>query len=244
MRVGLIQFDIAWQDRKANKSKIEKILKHIKSIDWLIFPEMALTGFSMDSKFTEMQAGDLAFFQNLAVKYKAFISFGGVKNKKNCLITLNKSGEIINKYAKNHLFSYANEDKFYKAGKNTKPFKLGDYSITPTICYDLRFAPLYWAQAKKTDIYLNIANWPASRAKHWEALLKARAIENQAYIIGVNRVGKDPDLAYPGKSMIIGPQGETLLEIGSREGCFLYDFPKEKLVKEVRKEYPFLKDRV
>jgi predicted amidohydrolase len=110
------------------------------------------------------------------------------------------------------------------------------------VCYDLRFADLFWDAAPRTDLYLGVANWPASRAGHWITLLRARAIENQAYVVGVNRVGEGGGLAYAGGSHVIGPQGEILAEAGEDEVTVFADIDPSR-VAETRRDFPFQQDR-
>ncbi|MDP7195205.1 MAG: nitrilase-related carbon-nitrogen hydrolase, partial [SAR202 cluster bacterium] len=160
----------------------------------------------------------------------------------NCLITLNRSGEQVLVYNKIHLITYYDEEKTYREGSVTQKFVINDFNIIPTICYDLRFSYLFWENAPITDAYVVIANWPAERDSHWKSLLKARAIENQSYVIGVNRIGKDLNTEYLGNSLIISPNGEIVLDSGNSEGIAYVDIKKE-YINETRKSYPFLNSR-
>lgn len=244
MKVGLFQYDISWEDKAKNKDKIMQIIdRDVKTkLDWLIFPEMTLTGFSMDTKRTILLDEDLAFFRTLSKKLDSNISFGGVKDKKNMAITLDTKGDILSSYAKRHLFSYAKEDLYYVAGNIPEVFEVMGMKVLPSICYDLRFSNMFWDRAKNTDVIFVMANWPSSRREHWKTLLKARAIENQAFVVGVNRIGVSPFLDYSGDSLMFGPFGEEKLNCSNGEGVFIVDISKQEL-DSVRKEYPFLKDR-
>jgi predicted amidohydrolase len=246
LNLGFIQYAPKWEDKAANQEQILTILNiyqaNLNQLDWLIFPEMTLTGFSLNSAVTTLTPNDLTFFQNIAQKYQIHLSFGIVQNQQNCLITLNPNGEIFHQYAKRHLFSYANEHKTYLPGDKTTGFKINDFHITPSICYDLRFTDLFWPNAAQTDLFLNIANWPKTRNLHWQTLLKARAIENQAFVLGVNRLGTDPQNNYQGNSLLIDPFGKIKLAAKNQTGLFTACLNK-KTVQQTRIKFPFLADR-
>ncbi len=248
MKLGLVQYDICWEDKTASKEKLLSLLEKNKasSADWLIFPEMTLTGFSLDLKKTEFDSTDVDFFKAVAKKYNSYVTFGGVFNKNNRAVTVDTKGNIINEYSKQHLFGYGNETSYYEAGKNSKNrelFDMGGLKIMPSVCYDLRFSYLFWDYAKNTDVFFVIASWPKSRREHWKTLLRSRAIDNQCYVVGVNRVGSDPKLEYAGDSCVYGPFGEEIINCGDKEAVFFAEISKEQVIK-VRKEYPFLNDRV
>jgi predicted amidohydrolase len=243
MKIGLFQFDIIWEDKEQNKLKILSILEqNRKDFDWLVFPEMTLTGFSMQAGITILDKSDLDFFANLAKSLNCNLTFGGNINGNNTSVTLSSEGFIINEYKKNHLFSFAGEDENYIAGKSCSVFKVGNIGITPAICYDLRFSYHFWSNAINTGIFCIIANWPESRKFHWRTLLCARAIENQTYVVATNRVGKDPLNGYSGNSMIIDPLGQIILEVENQEGIFVASIDPS-IVTNVRNNFQFLNDR-
>ncbi|HEC85340.1 MAG TPA: hypothetical protein ENI48_08920 [Thioploca sp.] len=245
MKVGLAQINPLWENRAATKAHILTLLeKNITpaSVDWLIFPEMTLSGFSMNQEATTLDDSDVSFFRQLAQDYQTIISYGGVVDGKNGCFTVNANQEQVSRYEKTHLFSYATEDQYYTPGDKLTTFSQNEFQITPTICYDLRFANLFWQTGPQTDIFVVMANWPASRLAQWQILLKARAIENQCFVIGVNRVGADPNVTYAGGSGVFAPTGETLLEPAPKEGIFAVELSKQ-LVLETRSHFPFLKDR-
>lgn len=245
MKIALCQLDMAWEDKEANKKKISSMVEAfpgIKNTDWLIFPEMTLSGFTMNSEKSALSAADTEFFSSLARRYSVNVSFGGVLDGLNKLITMNRAGEIVSAYSKIHLFSYAGENREYKAGERQESFSLEGLNVVPAVCFDLRFSYLFWNAAEKTDMFVVIADWPAKRAEHWISLLKARAIENQCYVAGVNRVGAEGKVEYCGNSMIFDPMGRVVLDCGSKEGIFAAEATKE-LVRETRARYPFLKER-
>ncbi|MBI5883943.1 MAG: carbon-nitrogen family hydrolase [Elusimicrobia bacterium] len=245
MKLGLCQLDCAFEDKAATKRRIARLLRRIppgKALDWLLFPEMTLTSFSMKPRKTALSREDMSFFIAIAKERSAFVSFGGVRGGRNLLITLDRSGREVSSYAKTHLFTRLKEEDAYTQGSKPETFSLEGARVSPTVCFDLRFAYLYWNLGPKTDIFVNIACWPTRREEHWLTLLRARAIENLCYSVGVNRVGRDPDFEYCGRSGIYDPMGVQVLDCGCKEGVFTADISVES-VAETRARLPFLKDR-
>jgi len=247
MKIGLCQFDMVWENRPANQEKIAAMLENCPEkgkIDWLILPEMTLSGFSMNTQAATLDDKDTAFFSALAKKYAMNISYGGVQDGYNNLITLNREGKIISSYSKIHLYSFAGEAEHYKYGEKQQTFELEGFRVTPAICFDLRFPYLFWNAAEKTDIYVVIASWLAQRAEDWMTLLRARAMENQCYVAGVNRTGTDPFLPYSGNSMVFDPLGRVVADAKSVEGITVtqIDVNKEQVAK-TRTRIPFFNDR-
>ncbi len=247
MKIALCQFDQVWEDRAANQRKISGMLAacpHISAAQWLVFPEMTLSGFSMSTSATTLTAADIAFFKTMARTNNLWVSFGGVVDGLNKLITLNPAGEIVSAYAKIHLYSFAGENAHYTSGGTQETFQLDDLAVTPAVCFDLRFPYLFWNKAEATDVFVVIASWPARRAEHWMTLLRARAVENQCYVVGVNRTGKDPTLEYSGNSMIFDPLGKVVLDCKSVEGVFVAEIDvKKDLVTTTRTRFPFFNDK-
>ena len=146
-------------------------------------------------------------------------------------------------YDKRYPFSYAQENEYYRAGDKAITVPINGIRYTPTVCYDLRFNDAYWPVALDTDCYLVVANWPESRRHHWKTLLVARAIENQAYVVGVNRVGIDPNVSYSGDSLVIDPLGEIVAECPpGMEATLIAEIDPNK-VAETREKFPFMNDR-
>ena len=245
MKLGLFQYDISWENKTANKSKILSILATAgaKNVDWIIFPEMTLSGFSMDLSKTTIDDADIDFFKRISKDYNCNVSFGGVVDSNNRNITVNTHGDVISEYSKVHLFGYGEETSHYKKGKKEISFEMDGVKIVPLVCYDLRFSYLFWDHAARTDVFYIIASWPASRRTHWIDLLKARAIENQCFVIGVNRVGTDPKLTYSGDSMVIDPMGKEILNCHDVEGLHIAAINVEEVLR-TRTSFPFLKDRL
>lgn len=247
MKIGLLQYDMKWEDKEANKKRISGITEaseHKGKIDWLILSEMTLSGFTMNTSVSELNDSDRAFFSELAVKYSMNISFGGVEGGYNKLITLNRKGERINEYSKIHLYAFGGEDKYYKSGSERKVFELEGLRVMPAVCFDLRFPYLFWSMAEKADVYVAIAAWPMRRAEHWMTLLRARAVENQAYCFGVNRLGFEEKVEYSGNSMGFDPLGKAVIDCQSREGITVSETDvTAELVSKTRERFPFLKER-
>ena len=247
MRIAVCQYDIKWEDKEANKKKIEELIDKCgrkSEIDWLIFSEMTLSGFTMNKEASTLSEDDLKFFSELAKKHSVNISFGGVENGYNNMVTINRKGARINAYSKIHLYSFGGEDKHYKAGAEQSIFELEGFRIMSSVCFDLRFPYLFWNMADKADIFVNMAAWPMKRAEHWMTLLKARAIENQCCMVGVNRIGFEGKIEFSGNSMAFDSMGNVIVDAESKEGVFIAQTPfAMENIEKVRSRFPFIKDR-
>ncbi len=248
MKINLCHFSAVWENPEASIDKIENLLAGYEKSDLLIFPELSLTGFTMESlKFAEEIDGvSVQYFMKLAGRLKTNIFCGVIQKDDNkiynSLFHFDEKGLIKAVYKKIHPFSYGREDKNYSAANELVVTEINHVKIGLTICYDLRFPELYRLYAKKgIDVLVNIANWPIPRIDHWRTLLKARAIENQCFMIGCNRVGDDPLLKYSGSSGIFDPLGSEILSAGDKEGIFSAEINLEN-VSETRKKLPFLAD--
>jgi omega-amidase len=245
MRVALCQFDQLWEDAGANQARISALVDACaEPFDWIVFPEMTLSAFTMAVDKATLTAAGHAFFAELARRRRAWVSFGGVEDGYNKLFTLDRDGRPVSRYAKRHLYSFAGEDKHYRTGHAVETFELEGLAVSPAVCFDLRFPQEFWDEATRTHVYVVIASWPARRSEHWMTLLRARAIENQAYVIGVNRTGTDPTLEYSGNSMIYDPLGKVVLDAGAREGVHVAASGLDRaLVERTRERFPFFADR-
>ncbi len=246
--IGIVQYSPVWENKSASKEKIINLIDETKGLDLIIFPEMTLTGFTMKSKAfsEELNKETHSFFSTIAKKKKCAVMYGliekGKKKNFNTLVHLNNQGKIISSYRKIHPFSYSKENIFYGKGKETVVTKVKGIKIGLSICYDLRFPELYRFYAKeKVHLIVDIANWPDTRIEHWRSLLKARAIENQCYVAGVNRVGNDPKLHYNGFSSVFDPMGKEIVAVENEEKIIVAEIDKT-YVDEVRKKLPFLDD--
>lgn len=242
MRIGLCQIDSQWEDRSATKKRILRMLSAWGgTVDLLIFPEMVLSGFTMGLA-AGLDPSDHAFFEDIAKQHGAFVLYGGVKEKFNCVFCASRNGETSTLYRKRHLFTFGGETDSYQSGTEPGFLEIGGVRLGLSICYDLRFGYQFWPHASDCDGFVVIASWPETRKEHWLTLLKARAIENLAFVIGVNRVGTDPKLPYSGDSSVFGPFGERLLECGRVEGVYCTQIDFEETAR-TRNRYQFLKDR-
>jgi len=222
MKIAVIQTDIIWENPNNNYNNIQEKLNGInnKKVDLIILPEMFSTGFSMDSeKISEKNKGKtFSWMKNLA-QDKGISIIGSVATKDkgkyfNRLYYINSLGDYKH-YDKRHLFRMANEHKHYSMGNERTIIRLKDFNICPLICYDLRFPVFsrntFIKSSFKYDCLIYVANWPKARVSAWTSLLKARAIENQVYVIGVNRVGMDGNgIEYNGKSRIYDFKGDRI----------------------------------
>lgn len=196
-----------------------------KKTDYLLFPEMSLTGFSMNTSFIGEELNKsktLKVFTEFGKKYDIFLGIGYVEKRKekafNRYAVINPEGKVLIDYAKIHPFSYGEEGIYYAGGSKIEHVKIKDVQTVPFICYDLRFPEIFQMASKDSHFITVAANWPKQRREHWITLLKARAIENQCYIAGVNRVGHGNGLEYSGDSIIIDPYGEIISENIEGEG--------------------------
>lgn len=233
MRVALVSLDQAWENKDQNLIACRGFVQRAKvqGVDLLIFPEMTLTSFSMNTSVTaedSQTSKTVESFKALAQEFQIAIVFGVVfkdsdKATNNALL-VDSCGAVKASYIKMHPFTFAGEDKMFNGGNAISFGKVGNITIGMTICYDLRFPELYSALAKHCDCIINIANWPAKRLDHWNVLLKSRAIENQIFIIGVNRTGSDGNgYEYKESSQAINPNGELLNQFISENQFHIYE---------------------
>jgi predicted amidohydrolase len=246
INVTLIQSDIIWEDRISNLKKYQEKLNQIESTDLIILPEMFTTGFSMSPKdISENMNGEtIQWMKQNANKMNSAISGSIIIEEDgkyfNRFIWVNPDGSIHH-YDKRHLFSFAGENENYTAGNEKIIIEYKGWKICPLICYDLRF-PVWSRNSEDYDLLIYVANWPDKRKSAWKSLLTARAIENQCYVIGVNRVGKDSKNYYSGDSSLINALGETLYTNSHIEEIYSNTISKYDLNK-VRTQLPFLNDK-
>ena len=251
MQILALQTDIDWEDPAANREKVRRLLDAAppKPGALVVLPEMFATGFTMDPAKTAEPAGGETelFLSGLAKKRKACVLAGLPTRAKggkfhNEAVAFAPDGGVLARYAKLHPFTPAGESDAYAAGKKSATFAWGGFTVAPLICYDLRFPEAFRVSVRSgATLFPVIASWPGTRIAHWTALLRARAIENQAVVVGVNRCGADPKADYPGKSAIFGPDGALLAEAGETEGILAAE-AEPTVVAAYRKVLPFLKD--
>ena len=248
MNVALIQTDIIWENPSENRKNLEEKIKALnESIDLIVFPEMFTSGFTMHPNLVaETMNGvpvlwlkNIAKTKNCAITGSLVIVENG--NLYNRMVFVFPNGEIQH-YDKKHLFTLAGEDKIYTSGKEKVIVNYKDFKICLQVCYDLRF-PVFSRNTENYDLLIYVASWPKVRTNAWDILLKARAVENVSYVIGVNRIGTDNNnFEYIGHSQIIDELGNFILKPTENEGVFIADFDKNKML-ETRNKLNFLDDR-
>lgn len=249
MRIIGCQWDLVWEDPNANYARAEALLAQVKSADLIIFPEMFSSGFSMNvERIAEFDPSQTELFLKIVAAAKNSVVMGGLVRHEegekgtNELIAFSPDGNVLGRYQKNRTFRYTGESDFYENGTEVSVWPCQETKVAAFICYDLRFPELFRrATVGGAEIIVVIASWPTVRVEHWITLLRARAIENLAYVVGVNRCGSDPNLNYPGRSVIIDPWGEIVADAGSDEGLVAADIDLKKL-RTWRDEFPALQD--
>ncbi len=247
LKITLIQCDLAWEDKVRNLAIFSKLIQTAGGTDVIVLPEMFSTGFSMNAKHLaeKMDGHTVTWMQETA-------------NKKSCVITgsliIEEEGKYFNRliwmkpdgnysyYDKRHLFSLGDEHNSYEKGNKKLIVEISGWKLCPLVCYDLRF-PVWSRNEEDYDVLIYAANWPERRIYAWTQLLIARAIENQCYVIGVNRIGIDGNNIYhSGNSAVINPMGEKLWEVIDERAVYTASLSKQYLT-DIRTKLPFLSDR-
>jgi predicted amidohydrolase len=251
VKVAAIQHDIVWERPEENHARLApRIAEAAASGARLVaLTEMYATGFSMAAeRIAEPVDGPSAQFLAAQARDAGAWVCGSIPTRDggglptNRFVLAGPGGELRH-YDKLHPFSYAGEHEHYRSGDGTITVDIEGVRVTPFVCYDLRFADDFWAEAAGTDLFVVVANWPAARSVHWQTLLRARAIENQAYVLGVNRVGRGGEIDYRGDSAIIDPFGEMLAVAAPEVEQTITAEVDPARVADVRARYPFLRDR-
>ena len=265
MQVAIIQHDIVWQDGMATTNHVAPLVARAASggARLVVLTEMFATGFSMNTELiAERPGGPIEQWLVAQARQHGIHLLGSIAQKQenapravNVAVLAGPDGQIT-RYEKMHPFTFAREHDHYRAGDKALTVDIEGVRTSIFICYDLRFADDFWVLAHDTDCYIVVANWPEPRREHWRALLRARAIENQAYVVAANRVGlagvdraanggSPPDdrrLNHTGDSAIIDPLGRTLAEAAYDEAVLTADIDVAR-VADVRRRFPFLDDR-
>jgi predicted amidohydrolase len=252
VRVAAVQHDIVWEDPPANYARLAPMIGEAArdGARLVVLTEMCTTGFSMHTeRIAEPFDGPSArFLQEQAATLGVWVCGSipecepGGDKPANCLVLASPGGDLF-RYRKIHPFSYSGEHERFAAGERLVTVVVDDVRVSLFVCYDLRFADEFWALASDTDCYVVPANWPVQRRDHWRTLLRARAIENLAFVVGVNRVGSGGGADYVGDSAVIGPFGEELVDGAGRGETILYADVDPAAVARTRQRYPFLPDR-
>lgn len=251
MKVAVVQHDIVWADRDANFAALTPSIAQAvhNGAELIVLSEMFSTGFVVDRDDIGEHFGGPSsqFLSRMAREHNVFICGSCPEIQQddprpfNSLVVAHPDGSC-DRYSKIHPFTYGGEDKHFRAGDSFVTISVNGIRLSLFVCYDLRFANEFWEVAHETDAYIIPANWPESRRAHWIALLTSRAIENQAYVIGCNRIGNGGNLNYVGDSRIIDPLGAVLADAGS-ESTIIYADINAETVRSVREKFPFLQDR-
>lgn len=254
--VAAIQSDIAWEDPAANFKDLAPRIQGAAASGarLVVLPEMYACGFSMDTgRVAEPPGGpSTEFLQQQARAHGVWVCGSvpelpaGEPSDKgarpfNTLVLSSPDG-ALSRYRKTHPFTFSGEHEHYNAGDAFVTVDIEGLRCTLFVCYDLRFANEFWETAHATDAYIVVANWPQKRRHHWSTLLRARAIENQAYVVAANRVGEGGGLVYSGDSCVIDPWGETLASAAMRPTTLLAALDPE-VVRSARAKFPVLGDR-
>jgi predicted amidohydrolase len=251
MRIAAVQHDIVWEDREANFARLAPQVGRAAAAgaELVLLTETFSTGFSMTEGIGEAEGGPSArFLAAQAADHGVWV--GGSCPEiapdgplpYNSFVLAGPDG-TTHRYRKLHPFTHGGEHERFRAGAGPVTVTIGGLRITPFVCYDLRFADVFWQAAPETDLYVVVANWPAARRLHWQTLLQARAIENQAYVVGCNRVGTAGDgTEHAGDSRIVSPMGELLATAAGTETLVLADVDPAE-VAATRDRLRFLPDR-
>jgi predicted amidohydrolase len=250
VRVAAIQHDIVWESPPENYERLAPRVEAAArdGATFVVLSEMFASGFSMrtDLIAESVDGPSVQFLRDLASRHRVHVG-GSIAIRDgarvfNTFVVASPDATLVS-YRKLHPFSYGREHEHYAAGDALVVTTIHDVRVALFVCYDLRFANQFWTLAPDVDAYVVTANWPSARRHHWRSLLVARAIENQAYVVGCNRVGDAPKLHYAGDTMIVDPLGETIAGAADdAEDVAVADITTQR-VREVREQYPFLPDR-
>ncbi|MGY1916915.1 nitrilase-related carbon-nitrogen hydrolase [Blastococcus sp. SYSU DS0973] len=251
MRIAAVQHDIVWEDREANFARLAPQVGRAVAAgaELVLLTETFSTGFSMTPGIGEPEGGPSAgFLAAQAAEHGVWVGGScpeiapGEQLPYNSFVLAGPDG-TTHRYRKLHPFAHGGEHERFRAGEGPVTVEIGGLRVTPFVCYDLRFADVFWRAAPGTDLYVVVANWPGARRLHWQTLLQARAIENQAYVVGCNRVGTAGDgTEHAGDSRVVDPMGELLATAAGAETLVLADVDPAE-VTATRDRLRFLQDR-
>lgn len=243
----VVQARLSWKNPAENRQHLADLLNDAATpFDLAVFPETFTTGFLGDPDLPseDMNGPTVAWMKEMAQQHGSAMAGSAViveQGKRfNRFLLVSPDGGVQH-YDKRHLFGFGGENERYSAGDERVVMRLGEWRICPQICYDLRF-PVWCRNRNDYDLLLLVANWPEKRIQHWCSLSQARAIENQAWVVAVNRVGKDGHgFAYPGRSQVVSPLGAVIADLPGVEECRLLELDLEQ-VKHTRDTFPFQAD--
>ena len=246
MKVSILQHDIAWGNPTENRQHLEQLIESAPEADLYVLPEMWSTGFATEPEgLAERDDATLQWMKQMALRYDTALAGsvaveenGKFYNRLYCV----KPDGVVEYYDKHHLFSYGGEDKHYACGNKRVVVEWRGVRFLLTVCYDLRF-PVWMRYCGDYDAMLCVANWPTVRIDSWNILLRARAIENQCFVVGVNRVGKDPNCEYCGCSAIINPYGQIIVECERHKECSAEAVLDMQMLQAYRTKFPALNEK-
>lgn len=250
--VNLVQLDCVWENKPASHDRVRHRLEARPPApgSLVMLPETFSTGFSTNLAATAQgePPEDELFLAGLARQYQAYV-MGGVVHRispdqgQNQSVTFAPDGQLVARYVKMQPFSGAGEDKIHVAGHEVVTFPWQGFTVAPFVCYDLRF-PEHFRRAvdQGANLLAVIASWPVKRDRHWQILLQARAIENQAYVVGVNRCGSDPGYYHSGRSIVVDPHGVIVADAGEQERVVTAAVELDTVLNW-RRDFPALRDR-
>lgn len=243
LTIALGEYDTGWHNVQESLKRAEQVVKDAvsKSAQLVVLPEMCTTGFTMETdKYAELADGESVCGLKRIAKDAGVYLIAGVPTTDgscnfNSSFVINPQGNVVSEYRKQRLFTYADEPDHYTAGDRSVIVNIEGVRVGLFICFDMRYPELFREVARDVDAAIVIANWPATRRKHWDVLLQSRAIENQFYMVAVNRTGEGGNLSYDGGSAIIGPRGEEIAKGPLGIGVIDTEY-----VAKVREEFPVL----
>ena len=248
MKVALCQLEILFEKKEENIRRVIGFMEQARSAgaDLVLFPEMSLTGFSMNISLTgEKDRESVERVCAAAKRIGIAVGLGWTaltgKRGENHYTIISAGGEVLSDYVKMHPFSYSGEDRYFVKGNKPVHYVLAGIPFSSFICYDLRFPEIFQAVSGRAHVIIVAADWPGSRREHWQCLLRARAIENQCYILGINSVGDQNGQHYTGNSCVVLPDGTVAAELSDKEGLILYDLTDD--VDDYRRAFPMKQDR-
>ena len=251
MLIAVVQMDLVWEDRPANFAAARRHGRQAAAAgaELILLPEMFATGFSMNPAVTaeEPDGPTCSFLRELATELGVAVVGGVVRRAAggkgvNTALAVGADGRVLAEYGKTHLIAALGEAEAHVAGDAPAPFPVGGLQAACFICYDLRFPELFRLVTDRCELVLVMASWPNARQEHWDVLLRSRAIENQCYVAGCNRVGTGGGLQFAGGSAIYDPMGRALAHAGDREDVITARIDPGE-VERIRAELPFLHDR-
>lgn len=250
MKLCVAQTDIVWENKTENMSRCRELMGSAaeRGAELIVFPELSLTGFTMNAELSEPADGEtVRFFAQCSREYGIAAAFGfACKDGERVLnrLCVADGGAVIAEYDKLHPFSYGGEDKVYSSGDKPVCAQVRGLNVGITVCYDLRFPELYQHLSESCPLIIVSANWPDSRSLHWKTLLQARAIETQSYFAGCNRCGSGGGLSYSGDSAIISPEGIVLASAQPYAEQLIFAEISAGECDSVRKNFPVKNDRM